>query len=224
MNKDFKTIYKPTTNMYSGNFSAEPKIFILHGTMGELKSALPWLQGKNGNKGSSAHFCIDRDGTVYNLADVKKRTWHSGVVKQPNEKAREILAKYGDNPNKYSIGIEVVIKWGEEYSDAQVQAVCDLYEYLADKYEYAIALDDNRLVCHKDFHVDKPNLDASRERIIKELKKRGIWSEVIADDNLSYIDRVDGLFDKLKGNEDLWAKVKEWAVRIITWYIKNRKA
>ncbi len=230
-NTEFKTIWTPTKNFYSGDFNVEPEIHILHGTMAELSSALPWLQGKNGNKNSSAHFVYGRKGTVYNLADIKKRTFHSGVLKAPNEKARNIVAKFGKNPNKYSCGHEIVIKWGEQYSDEQVQAFCDTYEYLHNKYEWKRLLNDDRLVMHRDFHTDKPDLSASRERIIKELKKRNLWEDVVdiqtdipEEDRLSVLDKGELIRGLIKDNPQIAAFIFEWAKRIVTWYIKNKKA
>ena len=54
------------------------------------------------NYGVSAHYLIDRDGTVYHLVDESTATWHAGKGTWDNNE------KYTDRMNHYSIGIEIL--------------------------------------------------------------------------------------------------------------------
>ena len=66
--------------------------------------------------GVSAHYIIDRDGTITQLVDETKRAWHAGVGSW--EGITDI--------NSAAIGIELVYKPGEEYQIAQIDSLIDL--------------------------------------------------------------------------------------------------
>jgi N-acetylmuramoyl-L-alanine amidase len=67
----------------------------------------------------SAHFTIGRDGSIVQNVSTFDRAWHAGVGKD---------AAGRENPNHYSIGIELVnLNDGkQEYPDAQIQALCGI--------------------------------------------------------------------------------------------------
>ena len=54
--------------------------------------------------GVSAHFVIDRDGTVYQCVSLKDKAWHAGVSQWPNGTKQK-------NCNDFTIGIELA-NWG----------------------------------------------------------------------------------------------------------------
>ena len=53
--------------------------------------------------GVSAHFVIDRDGTVYQCVSLNDKAWHAGVSEWPKTKQK--------NCNDFTIGIELA-NWG----------------------------------------------------------------------------------------------------------------
>lgn len=64
----------------------------------------------------SAHYLIDRDGTVLPLVDENERAWHAGA------------ARWGviEDVNSASIGIELVNNGDEAFPDAQIGALLDV--------------------------------------------------------------------------------------------------
>lgn len=67
----------------------------------------------------SAHFTIDRDGSIVQNVDTFARAWHAGVSKDASGRT---------NLNNDSIGIELVnLNDGKDpYPDAQIQALCGI--------------------------------------------------------------------------------------------------
>lgn len=64
----------------------------------------------------SAHWLIDRDGTVYRLVDESKRAWHAG----------KSFWHGIEDCNSASIGIELVNDGAEEYPQPQLDALAEL--------------------------------------------------------------------------------------------------
>jgi hypothetical protein len=69
---------------------------VLHHTGGDFGPSLNWLI--NPNSGVSCHYLIDRDGSIYELVDEARESWHAGYS----------LHKGRENVNDFSIGIELV--------------------------------------------------------------------------------------------------------------------
>lgn len=67
----------------------------------------------------SAHFTIDRDGSIVQNVDTFARAWHAGVSKDADGRT---------NLNNNSIGIELVnLNDGKDpWPDAQIQALCGI--------------------------------------------------------------------------------------------------
>lgn len=105
----------------------------------------------------SAHYVIDRDGTVYNLVHPDKRAWHAGVS---NYKGRSGF-------NDFSIGIELVnfgfftvegdLKahdYGSDYhdfADVQINALIELMQDLYQSYP----IDQAWVLRHSDIAPDR---------------------------------------------------------------------
>jgi hypothetical protein len=69
---------------------------VLHHTGGDFGPSLNWLI--NPASGVSSHYLIDRDGSIYELVDESRESWHAGYS----------LHKGRENVNDFSIGIELV--------------------------------------------------------------------------------------------------------------------
>ena len=95
------TIWSGQTVNTSGAYAAPPQFSIMHYTAMACKPAIARLLGTDGNRASSAHFVIDRDGTIYQTCSINIIAWHAGK------------SRWMDRPsvNKFSIGIEQV-NWG----------------------------------------------------------------------------------------------------------------
>jgi N-acetylmuramoyl-L-alanine amidase len=87
---------------------------------------------KNPKAQASAHYVIDKDGTIYQMVGDEKRAWHAGTSWMPGE-AR--LA--GKSVNSRSIGIEIVNDGSGKtpFTAAQYEACGKLCAYLAETYD-----------------------------------------------------------------------------------------
>jgi N-acetyl-anhydromuramyl-L-alanine amidase AmpD len=93
-----KAIWMGQTKNNSGQFAKDqPEIIVYHYTAaGSGAGSAKYLFGPH-SPSSSAHFLIDRDGTVYQLSEINVKTWHAGVSSWGNR----------TGINSYGIGIEI---------------------------------------------------------------------------------------------------------------------
>lgn len=92
-----KAINLGQTKNVSGRFkSGQPRFIVQHYTAGGSGKGSADYLFRPHRPASSAHFVVDRDGTVYQLADTNTVTWHAG---QSAWRGLSFL-------NPYAIGIE----------------------------------------------------------------------------------------------------------------------
>ena len=130
----------------------EPIYIMQHHTVGDLTSTIKtFTEGKE----TSAHFVIDRDGTIYGLVDPVYRAYHAGGG-HLNEgsklypKSLEALKK--NDMNSVSIGIENVNKGNEPYTEAQMRANASLCQYLSEKFP---SINPNLMLGHSDWAIGR---------------------------------------------------------------------
>jgi len=83
---------------YAGKKDRDPSFFVTHWDVClSAKSCASVLR----KRGISVHFCIDNDGTIYQLLDTQHAAWHAG----------------GRNWNHTSIGVEVSDAYSLKYQD-----------------------------------------------------------------------------------------------------------
>lgn len=90
--------------------------------------------------GVSAHYLIDRKGTIYRLVEDKNIAYHAGVSKMPDGR---------QNVNDFSIGIEMLNTETGQFTAAQYTAVNNLIASL--KKQYPI----RSVVGHQDIAPDR---------------------------------------------------------------------
>lgn len=109
---------------------------LLHYTAGELKPSLAHLCDANGTNRVSAHYVVDRDGTIYRLVDEHHRAWHAGRSQWKGE----------PDINSSSIGIEIInlgrLENGEfdPYTDKQIDAVIELCHEISSRHKIRYVL------------------------------------------------------------------------------------
>jgi len=127
---------KPTKNQY--NLHGNVVAIVLHTTLGAYNGAVSWLRNLHGqNPNSSAHVVFSRTGQIAQLAEFNRGTWHAGGVRNPSQRAKNVLPKYWSgrlkNPNRYTIGLEVASgydvdrdgvleTWEKAYTPTQIKA------------------------------------------------------------------------------------------------------
>ena len=85
----------------------------------------------------SAHFLIDRKGTITQFVSLNKRAWHAGVSSFEQR----------ENCNDFSVGVELEGTDHTPYTEAQYQRLAELTRTLLDKYPQ---LTRERIVGHSD--------------------------------------------------------------------------
>jgi hypothetical protein len=90
--------------------------------------------------GVSAHYLIDRAGTIYRLVEDKNIAYHAGASQMSDGRK---------NVNDFSIGIEMINTLDGKYTEAQYKAVNNLVSYL--KKQYPIKF----VVGHNDIAPDR---------------------------------------------------------------------
>ena len=132
---------------YSGKPDRKPTMFVNHWDVClSAKSCASVLQ----KRGISVHFCIDNDGTIYQLLDTQHGAWHAGVGKINHksigvEISNAYYTKYQGWYEKHGFGPRPVRKdaWVngsnlEEHLDfypVQIQALQALWKACANAYD-----------------------------------------------------------------------------------------
>lgn len=120
-----KIIWKPSKK-YSSRRGTPIDTIVLHYTV--TKTAQQAIETLIfGERIASAHYVIDKDGTIYQLIDTFNKAWHA------------------PNVNSRSIGIEHVAMPGEQLTDAQSKASAELCRYLCAKH----SIPHERITGHK---------------------------------------------------------------------------
>lgn len=148
----------------SPNFDARrPDFVIIHHTSdNEIDAALATLT--NPAREVSAHYLIERDGTLYQLVDERARAWHAGKSKWGFE----------TDLNSASIGIELDNNGHEPYTEPQVASLLALLADLKARYHIPTA----NFLGHGDIAVGR-KVDPSALFPWKRLADRGfgLWCD-----------------------------------------------
>tara|TARA_Y100000310_G_scaffold20609_2_gene19993 strand:+ start:2585 stop:3529 length:945 start_codon:yes stop_codon:yes gene_type:complete len=90
---------------YSGKQDREPTMFVNHWDV--CLSAESCAKVLN-NRGISVHFCIDNDGTIFQLLDTQHKAWHAGIPRY-------------EGGNTKGIGVEISNAYYLKYQDWYVK-------------------------------------------------------------------------------------------------------
>lgn len=130
-----KIVEAPVRNHSARPPGAEINCVVLHDTQTlNVAGVIAWFNDPSSQV--SAHYTIDRDGTIYRHVDEARKAWHAG---------RSSL--WGmDDLNVDSVGIELVDADDREpYPDAQLGALVDLTEDLCRRHPIPL----NRIIGHQ---------------------------------------------------------------------------
>ncbi len=154
----------------SPNFgkSKYPKIGVqIHKTLGLMPWTLKWL--RNPRAFASAHFLIVKDGTIYQLVQIKDRAWSAGRIWRPSKRAKKIMLKNKlglyVKPGKYLIEIEYECLLNEIYTEAQYKSSVWLFN------QFPFDITEDNFLTHQDTCSYKPNLERERREILTRISK-----------------------------------------------------
>ncbi|OGI16218.1 MAG: hypothetical protein A3E38_01805 [Candidatus Moranbacteria bacterium RIFCSPHIGHO2_12_FULL_54_9] len=119
--------------LMSGGFSAPQKArgidtIVLHSSYdlaGKDPYSVSGIVKEYADYGVSAHYLIDRAGTIYRLVEDKNIAYHAGVSTMPDGRR---------NANEFSLGIEMMNTKTGQFTKAQYAAVNTLVASLKKKY------------------------------------------------------------------------------------------
>jgi N-acetyl-anhydromuramyl-L-alanine amidase AmpD len=135
-----------------------------HITQGDYPGCLTWM--KNPVSKASAHFLITKAGDILQLVKEENQAYHAGVVNRPNWKLYN-----GDNPNRYTIGIEHEGWSGDVMPEPQYQATLWLHKYLINKFKLPVNSD--RILGHFRInaeHAGCPGIGFPWSRLFQDLE------------------------------------------------------
>lgn len=158
-----KIIQTPSQNL---SLSGYKKIGVqIHKTLGLMPWTLKWLQNPKSN--ASAHYLVAKNGDVYQLVQLKNRSWSAGRISRPNKRGRAFMKKglNGDwiKPGYYTIEIEVECLLHEDYTEAQYISLLELFK------TFDFKVDSSNFLTHQDTCWYKPNLEKERTEILSRL-------------------------------------------------------
>jgi hypothetical protein len=150
---------------YVGRYGMSPKIIVIH------------IQEGN-NWGSWQHFhsvtasstvFVGKNGDIWRLVPESDAPWTNGDVMSPTAKGREIINKWGADPNFYTLSIETEGYTGEfPKSEAQMNSVV----WQVKQWQALYNIDKYYIVRHADLNqVTRPNCpgDAYFEELMRRL-------------------------------------------------------
>ena len=148
------------------NFRADrgafkPEAVVLHRSGGSLADID--ARGQQAGTFSSAHYGIGADGAVHQYVEESDTAFHAGIVVSPVW----TLIKPGQNPNFYTIGIELAGNAADTPSDAQYAAAADLVAEIAGRQQ--MALDADHIVMHSEIRSDRacPGAGFDRNELLR---------------------------------------------------------
>lgn len=182
-------VQHPSPNYGSRN-GWKPDMIVNHITAGSTAAgALATLC--NPAREASAHFVVDKDGTVYQLVALDRAAWANGTSNAATDNryyGRSKLAAVRDrrvNANLYTISIEHVCVSGGTLTAEQLAASVELHRYIIGEvkrlYGVVIPVDRAHIVGHCEINpVTKPNCpgkDFPYNKILEGLQNVAITSD-----------------------------------------------
>lgn len=146
----------PSPNRYNGRNGWKPDMICNHITQGRMPGCLSWL--RNPASQASANFLIARNGTIYELVDIRDAAWCNGTTPQPNKRyynGRSLLSTVRErntNANYYTVSIEHEGMSGEPLTEEQYQSSLWLHKHITIEvktlYDVDILVDREHIVGH----------------------------------------------------------------------------
>ena len=179
--------------MYDSSFNhgtkskSNQKYIMLHDTEMSQNAKTVVQSWKNSGSGVAAHFVVDRDGTIIQAVDLDTITHHAGWGGPGNYDAKFGVGNNdgkgnGDDlvgttksgyagytsygMNSYSIGIEMCHVNGEDYPEAQLNAVDKLIQYIDSYYGFK-----STIIDHKDWRPSNSDTDSKFASYLNNYKK-----------------------------------------------------
>jgi N-acetyl-anhydromuramyl-L-alanine amidase AmpD len=179
-------IQKPVPHFWQGRGTWKPDCIVIHIGEGSANSIYQTFLTAQ----KSSHYCVNKDGSVWQFVQEKDTAWANGIVDGP--KSTLVLSRPGVNPNRYTISIEHEGFATEDLTPAAYAATVQLVKDIAGRWN--IPLDGVHVIRHRDITNKKscPGL-INVERIIQEASAQPQPSETPK----QVLAQIKGLVEKL---------------------------
>jgi hypothetical protein len=126
-----------------------PEAVVIHIAVGSLKSVdNSFLSASHG---TSAHYCVGKDGSVHQYVREEDTAFHAGIVDRPVW--RLIKKGAGVSPNSYTVGIEHEGMPDDPWTDVMYAASAELTAAICAR--WAIPIDADHLPMHREIRAGK---------------------------------------------------------------------
>ncbi len=130
-----KLINKPSKHWNERKNRAKPEMIVIHHT-GKTSMEEVFAAFSDSDVEISAHYLIDRRGTIYQLVDESKRAYHAGgSVWTTNDGKHYANDALDGDINSRSIGIELFGRMEWEYTEAQINSLKWLCKDIMDRHD-----------------------------------------------------------------------------------------
>ena len=122
------------TNRWVGRGGERVRAICLHVSEGARGSVLGWFA--NPASDASAHYLVNKDGTVWQFVREEDTAWANGAVNAPDRTIGWLddCLRRAQNPNRLTISIETERRWWEPLTDAQYAALVALARAILDRH------------------------------------------------------------------------------------------
>lgn len=124
----------PVANCWTGRGGERVRAICLHVSEGARESVLSWF----GNPASdaSAHYLVNKDGSVWQFVREGDTAWANGAVNTPDRTIGWLddCLNRGQNPNRLTVAIETERRWWEPLTAAQYAALVALARAILARY------------------------------------------------------------------------------------------
>lgn len=158
-----------TNTSLSPNFTAErggrlPKAVVVHKGEGSYTSIIDWFMQPVSQV--SSHYVISLKGEIMCMVEEQNTAWHAGKVITPTWPGLEPA----ENPNKYTIGIELEGYASGNTPLVQQVALCELVAEIFHRYK--IEANAETLVFHREINGAKtcPGMNITKDTLLGVIK------------------------------------------------------
>lgn len=157
--------FRQSPNITKGRSGFRPDLIVIHIAEGTKESVDEEFKSAASQK--SAHFLVNKDGTIWQYVSSSDTAFGNGIVVNPI--AELVLQDPEINPNSYSISIEHEGVSTEDINPAQYATTRTLVKYLCEKWD--IPMDSTHIIRHREIEASKtcPGL-INVEQIIQSVR------------------------------------------------------
>lgn len=129
-----KVEWRPVGNFWPGRAGERVAAICLHVAEGSRTGVYQWFS--NPASDVSAHYLVNKDGTVWQFVATEDTAWANGIVRVPDRSIGWLVdcVDRGQNPNRLTVSVETERYWREPLTEPQYVTLVALLRELLAKY------------------------------------------------------------------------------------------